>query len=156
MLRPRTRSLRDWCRHPAVPSPGHRPGRDLPLFSHGHLRTNADSLGMRGDRDTAANRRYRRTSRAATDTTGPTPALAAALGQAPATSPSDALGIAPLDERSCRVPEAADAPSIADALIRKSFDGMAMHPSGRMTVGDLARPHGAGPWCAVGTDTRAR
>ena len=58
--------------------------------------------------------------------------------------------IALLDERSCWVPEAADAPSIADALIRESFDGIAKHQSGRTTVGDLAQPHAAGPGAPLG------
>jgi drug/metabolite transporter (DMT)-like permease len=44
-----------------VPSPGHGLGRDLPLFSHGHLRASADGLGMREKQGSV----HRQTSRSA-------------------------------------------------------------------------------------------
>ncbi len=39
-------SLLQQAQSSRVPSPGHGLGRDLPLFSNGHVRASADSLGM--------------------------------------------------------------------------------------------------------------
>ncbi len=48
---PRRRLGCSYRRGAVVLSPGHGLGRDLPLFSHRHLRASADSLGMRGHQE---------------------------------------------------------------------------------------------------------